>query len=64
MGEETIAILSVGATLAGLVLYTAWCANTRFDTLSADMSKLSDRVSPIEGLIEGWLKPRPPHPNP
>ncbi len=64
MGEETIAILSVGLTLASLTLYTNWRTNTRIDTLSTDMSKLSDRVSRIEGLIEGWLAPRPPHPNP
>ena len=63
MSGELIAILSVGAAIAGLVLASfkslrSEMAKQREETsaLREDIRSLSERVARLEGKLEGWLE--------
>ena len=62
MSPETIAVVSVGIALAGLIV-SLWrdlrrdlqTLTRRVDDLTERVNNLSERVSRIEGLIEGMI---------
>lgn len=63
MSGELIAILSVGAAIAGVVLASfkslrSEMAKQREETsaLREDIRSLSERMARLEGELEGWLE--------
>ena len=58
MSLELIAILAVGAALAGLILQGQRGLGARMDRLEAGMTEIRDRLSRLEGkvdFLEGYI---------
>lgn len=67
MSPEFMAIIGVGIALAGLILRQGARLDKRVDKLVGDLADVRDRLSRLEGLIEGLFRPRPvmpPEPDP
>lgn len=53
MSPELIAIASVGAALAGLILSGQRAMRQEIATLREDLAALRERMARLEGLLEG-----------
>ncbi|MDE0435597.1 MAG: hypothetical protein OXH92_16445 [Bryobacterales bacterium] len=60
MSPELVAILAVGVTIAGLILNSQRAISQRLDRLEQGHSDLRERMARLEGLFEGFTKPRQP----
>ncbi len=54
MSQELIAIIIAAIGLAGLILRQG----QRIDRLDEHLADVRERMARIEGLIEGWTRPR------
>ncbi|MCY4361062.1 MAG: hypothetical protein OXE42_02580 [Gammaproteobacteria bacterium] len=55
MSPEFMATIGVGIALAGLILRL----DKRIDKVAEELADVRDRLSRLEGLIEGLFRPRP-----
>ena len=59
MAAELVAIITFGAGLASLHIATTLYLAGRISNQGKEIATLAERVSRLEGLIEGLFRPRP-----
>jgi len=59
MLQVLIAVISVGVSLAGIQIVTTLYLAGRINSQGKEIATLAERVSRLEGLIEGLFRPRP-----
>ena len=59
MSPEFMATIGVGIALAGLILRQGARLDKRIDKVAEELADVRDRLSRLEGLIEGLFRPRP-----